>query len=71
VSEKTSEPSSAKMTVNAIGRNSLPSTPSRVRIGKYTVMMISSPNSVGRRTSIAASATTPRLSRGLPPSWAR
>ena len=34
VSDSTSEPSRAKITVNAIGRNSLPSTPSRVRIGR-------------------------------------
>ena len=29
-----SEPTRAKMTVRAIGRNSLPSMPSRVRIGR-------------------------------------
>ena len=48
-------PARAKMTVKAIGRKSFPSMPSRVRIGKYTIMMMSSPNIVGFRTSTAAS----------------
>ena len=34
VSERTIEPSRAKMTVRAMGWNSFPSTPSRVRIGR-------------------------------------
>ena len=34
VSDITIDPTSAKITVSAIGRNSLPSTPSRVRIGR-------------------------------------
>ena len=34
VSDRTIEPASAKMTVSAIGRNSLPSIPSSVRIGR-------------------------------------
>jgi len=34
VIDRTIEPSSAKITVRAIGRNSLPSIPSRVRIGR-------------------------------------
>ena len=55
VIDSTSEPAKAKITVNAIGRNSFPSMPSSVRIGKYTIMMISSPKSVGLRTSTAAS----------------
>ena len=46
------------MTVSAIGRNSFPSTPSSVRIGRYTSTMMSSPKSVGLRTSTDASLTT-------------
>ena len=34
VSERISEPTRAKITVNAIGRNNLPSVPSSVRIGR-------------------------------------
>ena len=34
VSEMTSEPARAKSTVSAIGRKSLPSVPSRNRIGR-------------------------------------
>ena len=34
VSDSTIEPARAKITVRAIGRNSLPSTPSSARIGK-------------------------------------
>ena len=34
VSDRTSEPTRAKITVSAIGRNILPSTPCKVRIGK-------------------------------------
>ncbi len=34
VSDRTIEPTRAKMTVSAIGRNSLPSIPSSVRIGR-------------------------------------
>ena len=51
------------MTVSAIGRNSFPSTPSSARIGRYTMMMISSPKSVGFRTSTAASRTISRTLR--------
>src|SRR5687767_15771658 len=39
---------------------SFPSSPSSARIGRNTIAMISSPNSVGRRTSTAASRTTSR-----------
>ena len=55
VSDSTSEPSNAKIIVSAMGRNSFPSTPSSVRMGRNTIMMMSSPNIVGLRTSIAAS----------------
>ncbi len=41
----------------------MPSTPSSVRIGRYTIMMMSSPNIVGRRTSTAASRTTSSCGR--------
>ncbi len=34
VSDRTSEAARAKMTVNAIGRKSFPSTPCKVRIGR-------------------------------------
>ena len=34
VSDRISEPTSTKITVSAIGRNILPSTPSSVRIGR-------------------------------------
>ncbi len=44
-------PSSAITTVKAIGWNSLPSTPVSAKIGRYTIMMISWPNSSGRRAS--------------------
>lgn len=70
VSDSTSDAARAKMTVSAIGRNSFPSIPSKVNMGKYTIMMISSPNMVGFLTSTAASrmmASFVRWER----SWAR
>ena len=55
VSEMMRDPNRAAIIVRAIGRNSFPSIPSSVRTGRKTIMMINSPNRVGRRTSTAAS----------------
>ena len=52
VIEKISAPINAAITVNAIGWNILPSTPSRANKGKYTNMMISMPNAAGLKTSL-------------------
>ncbi len=69
VSDMIIEPIRAKMTVSAMGRKSLPSVPSSVRIGRYTIMMISSPNMVGLRTSTAASRTTSTMRRRWLAAW--
>ena len=49
-------------TVKAMGKKVFPSTPVRVRIGRYTIMIINSPKSIGFRTSRDASATIARHS---------
>ncbi len=43
VSERMNAPSMAKNTVSAMGRNILPSIPTRVISGIYTIMMMISP----------------------------
>ena len=69
VSERISEPISAKTTVNAIGRNIFPSTPSSARIGRWTIVMIATPKTTGLRTSSVALRTTSTVfARGL--AWA-
>ncbi len=70
VMDRTIDPASANSTVSAMGRNSLPSTPSSVRIGRYTTMMISSPNRVGLRTSTAASRTISNFVLRVRSPWA-
>ncbi len=51
-------PRSAITTVKAIGWNSFPSTPVSAKIGRYTIMMMSWPNSSGRRASCEAAKTS-------------
>ena len=67
-------PSSASTTVTAIGWNMRPSTPVSAKIGRYTTMMISCPNSSGRRASCAAAKTSwkrsPRVSGRPSRAWA-
>ena len=47
-------PNSAAQTVIAIGRNMRPSSPWRNRIGRYTAMMMTTANVIGRATSLVA-----------------
>ena len=70
VSDSSSEPVSAKMTVSAIGRNIFPSTPCSARIGRCTIVMIATPKTTGRRTSSVARRTTSRA-RCFGSAWAR
>jgi hypothetical protein len=58
VTDRIMAPSKAATTVNAIGWNIFPSTPVSAKIGKYTTMMMSWPNSSGRRDSLAAENTS-------------
>ena len=48
------DPNSAMQTVIAMGRNMRPSRPCRNRIGRYTAIMIATPNIIGLATSFAA-----------------
>ena len=50
-------------TVIAIGWNIFPSTPVSAKIGRYTAVMMPTPNSEGRITSVVASNTTSSRSR--------
>ena len=58
VSEKISEPTIANEIANAIGRNIFPSTPSSVKSGRKTMMMMAIANTIGRPTSVAARRIT-------------
>ena len=58
VTERIIAPSNAITTVSAIGWNIFPSTPVSAKIGRYTTMMISWPNSSGRRASCEAVNTS-------------
>ena len=57
VMAKTNAPPRASITVRAIGWNILPSTPVSDRIGKYTMVMMSTPKNTGEPTSRAAAST--------------
>ena len=52
-----SEPTRANTTVIAIGRNIFPSMPRRAMIGRYTMVMVITPNATGRATSRQAART--------------
>ena len=65
VSARISEPSSAKISVSAIGLNSFPSTPSSVRMGRKTIRMMPTPNATGRATSSGAPAASRRALRSV------
>ena len=58
VTDRIMAPTSAATTVNAIGWNIFPSTPVRAKMGKYTTMMMSCPNSSARRDSLDARNTS-------------
>lgn len=64
VSDSTSAAVSASTTVMAIGWNILPSTPVSANTGRYTAVMMPTPNSDGRITSLVASNTTSSRSAG-------
>ena len=49
------DPANAKAIVKAIGANILPSTPSSVKSGRNTTMIIAIENTIGRLTSLAES----------------
>ena len=49
-------------TVMAIGWNIFPSTPVSAKIGKYTAVIMKTPNSAGRITSLVASNTSDKRS---------
>ena len=51
VTDRIIAPSSASTTVSAMGWNMRPSTPVSAKMGRYTTMMMSWPNSSGRRAS--------------------
>ncbi len=64
VSDSSMAAVSAMTTVNAMGWNIFPSTPVRAKIGRYTAVMISTPNRLGFITSAdALAATSKRSSR--------
>ena len=65
VTARSREPARAMITVNAIGRNILPSIPVRARIGTYTRMMMLTARVMGRRTSRPAASTVARRSSRL------
>jgi hypothetical protein len=58
VSVSSSEPARANTTVHAMGLNIFPSMPPRLRIGRYTMMMMPMPKAMGLTTSWAASAVS-------------
>ena len=60
-----SAPNMAKPTVCAIGRNILPSTPTRVRIGIYTIRMMISPKAALVRILEADTNTSSSISSWL------
>ena len=64
-SAATNEPSSAKEMVNAIGENIFPSTSSRVKIGRKTMIMIATEKIIGRATSLPAEIIISVLLRDL------
>ena len=55
VSASAREPITATQTVIAIGANIRPSKPSSEKMGRYTAIMMNTPNTIGRPTSTAAS----------------
>ena len=57
VMAKASAPPRANITVRAIGRNIFPSTPVSERIGRYTMVIMSTPKNTGDPTSRAAIST--------------
>ena len=63
VSDSTMADNSAITTVAAMGWNIFPSTPVREKIGKYTTVMMATPNRLGRMTSLVASYTSWSRSR--------
>ena len=65
MSAMSSAPPSAKMNVQAIGRNIFPSMPSRARTGKKTTMMMAMPKTMGRATLLAEEVTTSSRSSGV------
>ena len=71
VSVSSSDPTTANEMVTAIGRNSLPSIRWKVRIGTYTVMMMSTANVSGRATSTAACCTSRGTLRPCGLCWLR
>ena len=62
VSDRIIEATSAKITVSAIGLNIFPSTPVKVKIGKYTIVIIITPKRLGLITSVALSKVVSRRS---------
>ena len=57
VTERIMAPNRASITVYAMGWNILPSTPVKVRMGRYTAMMMKTPKMLGRATSLVAEIT--------------
>ena len=58
VSESSIAAVSANTTVKAIGWNIFPSTPSSAKIGRYTAVMMPTPNRLGLITSAVAEAAS-------------
>ena len=63
VTDRIIAPSSASTTVSAMGWNMRPSTPVSAKMGRYTTMMMSWPNSSGRRARAAAKTSWKRSLR--------
>ena len=66
VSDSTSDPAIAKLILNAMGLNSLPSRPCRLNRGRNTTMIIRMAKAMGLATSRAAASTAAVRSTGSP-----